>query len=228
MSGALRDGRRVVIKRMTDPARHDTEVLALRTLAGVLPVPEVVAAESGAITMTWIPGTRLDHLPLDERLDRMRESGALLRRLHRVPAPAGLPGPADDAALVAQYARLGGPEIGVRVVPPSAEVFCHGDWTDANLLSEGGVITGVVDWERAHRGDPMRELARAAFGTGLKDPRSRLALLEGYGATEADIEPWEPIHAAALWLWFTETGERHLRDGIEEQFGRFRPVGGSA
>src|SRR5690606_12029828 len=105
------------------------------------------------------------------------------------------------------------------------EAFCHGDWTDANLLAEGRTITGVVDWERAHRGDPMRELARAAFGTGLKDPRSRLALLDGYGATEADIAPWEPLHAAALWLWFTETGERHLRDGIEEQFGRFRPVG---
>lgn len=228
VSGALRDGRPVVVKRMADPSRHDTEVLALRALAGIYPVPELLDVQPGAITMSWISGTRLDQMPVDERLERIRESGALLRRLHTIPAPAGLPGPPDDRAIVARYRALGGPEIGLRDVSSASTAFCHGDWTDANLLSEHGAIAGVVDWERAHRGDPMRELARAAFGSGLKDPRSRLALLEGYGASEADIEEWEPLHAAALWLWFTETGERHLRDGIEPHFYRFRSVGGEA
>ena len=34
----------------------------------------------------------------------------------------------------------------------------HGDWTLANLLSDGKRITGVVDWEGSGGGDPASEL----------------------------------------------------------------------
>jgi len=55
-----RGGRSLVEKRMTDPARHDVEVSALRALAGTgLPVPELVAASPGSILMTLMPGDRL-------------------------------------------------------------------------------------------------------------------------------------------------------------------------
>jgi aminoglycoside phosphotransferase (APT) family kinase protein len=85
-------------------------------------------------------------------------------------------------------------------------VFCHGDWTDGNLLVSGGRVTGVVDWEAAHAGDPLRELARAAWGAARKDPRSAEAVIDAYGADAERVRAWYPIHAAELWLWFAHAG----------------------
>lgn len=93
-------------------------------------------------------------------------------------------------------------------MPPEQEhkVFCHGDWGDGNLLAEQGRITGVVDWERAHLGDPVRELSRAAWGAARKDPRSFDVIVAGYGTAPEQVRAWTPIHAAELWLWFAEVG----------------------
>jgi aminoglycoside phosphotransferase (APT) family kinase protein len=85
-------------------------------------------------------------------------------------------------------------------------VFYHGDWTAGNLLAVGADITAVIDWEAAHVGDPLRELSRAAWGSSLDDERSVTALVDGYGADAAAVRAWFPIHAAALWLWFTQAG----------------------
>ncbi|WP_179750097.1 hypothetical protein [Microlunatus parietis] len=61
-------GRRVVEKRMADPDRHGTEVVALRALADAdLPVPELVEVKPGSILMTYLPGERLDSTTADER-----------------------------------------------------------------------------------------------------------------------------------------------------------------
>ena len=98
------DGRTLVEKRMPDPVRHDTEVCALRALAGSgLPVPELVKVEPGSILMTLMPGERLDSMDADMRLDRLRSSGQLLRRLHDLTPPPGLPPAPDDALIVRRY-----------------------------------------------------------------------------------------------------------------------------
>ena len=90
--------------------------------------------------------------------------------------------------------------------------FCHGDWGDGNLLAIGSRITAVLDWEKAHRGDPVRELSRAAWGASRKDPRSFDAMVRGYGAEPALVRAWVPIHAAELWLWFEHAGPpEHLK-----------------
>ncbi|UWF77580.1 phosphotransferase [Microbacterium neungamense] len=126
----VRDGRRLVEKRMTDPVRHGTEVRALRALSGSgLPVPEIVAERPGSILMTLRPGRRLD-------------------------------------------------------------------------------------WESAHVGDPLRELARAAWAAGRKDPHSAAALIDAYGAEPAAVRAWYPIHAAELWLWFAEAGPAEYLDRL--------------
>lgn len=202
-----RDGRRLVEKRLSDPARHDTEVRALRALAGSpLPVPEVVEERPGAILMTELPGSRLDDADLHARIEGLRASAALLRRLHAVEIPAGLPPAPDDAAIVARYRAAGGPALPLAIPAAVGTVFCHGDWTDGNLLAVDGRITGVVDWEAAHAGDPLRELSRAAWGAARKDPRSAGALIAGYGADPDAVRAWFPIHAAELWLWFATAG----------------------
>lgn len=96
-------------------------------------------------------------------------------------------------------------------------MFCHGDWTNGNLLITDTEITGVVDWEAAHIGDPMRELSRAGWGASLNDPRFFDALVDAYGADRAHVTAWTPIHAAELWLWFTEAGPPEYLDSLTRQ-----------
>lgn len=203
-----RDGRQLVEKRFAEPARVATEVAALRALAGDddLPVPDLVEVGSGSIVMGLLPGERLDAGSADLRLDRLHASAALLRRLHDRRPPPGLPPAPDDHAILRRYRESGGPPLPLVVPPPAAPTFCHGDWTDANLLAVGTRITGIVDWEAAHVGDPVRELSRAAWGASLKDPRSVDALVTGYGADAAAVGAWFAVHAAELWLWFAEAG----------------------
>ncbi|WP_336502638.1 phosphotransferase family protein [Microbacterium paraoxydans] len=200
-------GRRLVEKRLSDPPRHLNELRALRGLAGSgLPVPEVVEERPGVILMTTLPGVRLDEAETDARIAGLRASAPLLRALHRLDPPDGLLPAPDDAALIERYRAADAPPLPLQIPPPSGTVFCHGDWTDGNLLAQHGRISGIVDWEAAHHGDPLRELGRAAWGAARKDPRSERALIDGYGADPARVRAWYPVHAAELWLWFAEAG----------------------
>lgn len=200
-------GRRCVEKQIADPVRHDTEVLALRALADSgLPVPELIKVEPGSVLMTLMRGGRLDAEKADVRLDGLRASAALLRRLHRIEPAPGLPAAPDDALIARRYREAGGPPLPLAIPRIGRPVFCHGDWTDANLLAENGEITAVVDWEAAHAGDPIRELARAAWAASQKDPRCFDVIVEAYGEDPARARAWTPLHAAELWLWFREAG----------------------
>ena len=202
-----RHGRRVVEKRFADPDRRDTEVLALRALAGQgLPVPEVLEVGTDAVVMSLMPGGRLDDGSADARLDRLRASAAWLRRLHAITPPPRLPRAPDDAAVVQRYRDAGEPPLPLVVPPAGRPAFCHGDWTDGNLLAVGTRTTAVLDWEAAHRGDPLRELSRAACGAARKDARAADVLVAGYGAEPAAVRAWFPVHAAELWLWSAEAG----------------------
>lgn len=202
-----RGGRSLVEKRMSDPARHRTEVVALRALARAgLPVPEVVEATPGSILMTFMPGERLDGMGADERLERLRGSATLLRRLHGMAPPRGLPSAPDDASIIRRYREAGGPALPLTIPPVHRAVFCHGDWTDGNLLAIDGTVTAVIDWEAAHAGDPIREVSRAAWGAARKDPRSFETIVDAYGADPERVRAWSAIHAAELWLWFSEAG----------------------
>lgn len=213
-----RRGRALVEKRMSDPHRHDTEVAALRALQNsALPVPRLVAVEPGAILMTLMPGHRLDDMHPEARLDALRASARLLRTLHAIPPPAALPAAPDDEAIVRRYREAGGPSLPFSVPARGTVVFCHGDWTDANVLAVDGEITAVIDWEAAHQGDPIRELCRAAWGAAQKDPRSFDALVEGYGADPSEVRAWMPIHAAELWLWFRRAGPPEYFDRLTVQ-----------
>lgn len=210
-----RDGRTLVEKRLLDPRRHDTEALALRWLVGsALPVPALVEVTPGSILMTRMLGERLDEVHPDVRLDGLRASAALLRQLHEIEPPPGLPAAPDDAGIIRRYRDAGGPPLRLVIPPATPPVFCHGDWGDGNLLGADGGIAAVLDWERAHLGDPVRELAGAAWGAARKDPRSFDAIAEGYGADPDALRAWVPIHAASLWLWFAEMGPVEYLDQL--------------
>lgn len=42
--------------------------------------------------------------------------------------------------------------------PPRRQVLVHGDFRPGNMLVQDGRISAVLDWELAHRGDPMEDL----------------------------------------------------------------------
>jgi len=202
-----RHGLTVVEKRIPDPSRHHTEVLALRALADSgMPVPRLIEVEPGSIVMTLMPGERLDSAGADARLDRLRASAVCLHRLHELIPPEGLPTAPDDALTIRRYRDAGGPPLPFVTPRAGPLAFCHGDWTDGNVLAVDGNITAIIDWEAAHLGDPYRELSRAAWAAARKDPRSFDVLVEAYGADLASVRDWVPIHAAELWLWFDEAG----------------------
>jgi len=103
-------------------------------------------------------------------------------------------------------------------------VLCHGDFRTGNYLVEDGHLTGLLDWEFTHWGDPQQDLgwfcarcwrfgedAREAGGIARRD-----ALYRGYNAVAdepldpASLAYWE-ILAAAKWATIALLqGERHL------------------
>ena len=164
--------------------------------------------------MTRMPGERLDAVDPEIRLLGLERSASLLRRLHELPQPRGLPDAPDDELIVRRYRDAGGPPLPLAIPRTERLTFCHGDWTDGNLLAVDGDITAVVDWEAAHLGDPLRELSRAAWGASRKDPRSFDALVSAYGADPGEVTAWCAIHAAELWLWFAEAGPPEYLDQL--------------
>jgi aminoglycoside phosphotransferase (APT) family kinase protein len=74
---------------------------------------------------------------------------------------------------------------------PERLVFCHGDVGPGNFLHEDGRVTGLLDWEFAHVGDPLDDLAwislRAVlFGLPMPEFADRVR------------EHYRPSHAVAL------------------------------
>lgn len=121
-----RSSRQLVEKRMADPIRHDTEVFALRGLVGSgLPVPQLVEVAPGSILMTHVPGERLDRLDVQRQLDGLVASASLLRQLHQLPLPAGLPDAPDDELIIRRYRDAGGPPLPLRI-PPAARCSATG------------------------------------------------------------------------------------------------------
>ncbi len=77
----------------------------------------------------------------------------------------------DDLAVWARLYREHCPEsdplidLGLRQLaemapgPPERAVLVHGDLGPGNVLHDGRQVTGLCDWELAHVGDPMEDLA---------------------------------------------------------------------
>ena len=144
--------------------------------------------------MRCLPGTPAPAVILESEDPAALLSGLAreLAAIHRIPV-AGLPAPAMDTAaaladLKARFLSYGGdrPILALalrwleRNLPMPAEPrLVHGDFRLGNLLVEQGRLTGVLDWELAHLGDPHEDLAygcmtvwrfarpdRPAFGLG--------------------------------------------------------------
>jgi len=128
------------------------------------------APELNAIAMTRLPGTAdwapetlpglleevsrlheldVDTLPLEGFARTARGDLDLWERL--AAATVRVPDPFVDFAL--EFLREYFPG------EPERIVFCHGDVGPGNFLHEGGQVTGLLDWEFSHVGDPLDDLA---------------------------------------------------------------------
>ena len=106
--------------------------------------------------------------PLDDP-DLARDFMEQVNALHGLEPPADLAH--DDLAVWTRLYREHCPEpdplidLGLRQLaesapgPPERLVLVHGDLGPGNVLHDGRRVTGLCDWELAHMGDPMEDLA---------------------------------------------------------------------
>ncbi|HEX9766323.1 MAG TPA: phosphotransferase, partial [Nitriliruptorales bacterium] len=76
--------------------------------------------------------------------------------------------------------------------------LCHGDVGPGNFLHEDGKITGMLDWELCHLGDPHDDLGMLAL---------RAHQLNGFGDLNADLTLYENLRGVEL----DRTRIRHYR-----------------
>ncbi|HTY95602.1 MAG TPA: phosphotransferase family protein [Solirubrobacteraceae bacterium] len=216
LSTAGRGALVVQIARGTDKvvrAPPETALLRAAAAAGV-PVPGVIAEGpgGGAMGSGWtvleaVPGTSDpkaivagEGVPDGARM--IDQLAAALAAIHRIPldgdALPGLPEVEDPlAGLREWHERLGEPhpafELAFAALAPSRpprlrRTVVHGDFRMGNLMFGAQGLTGVLDWELAHAGDPVDDLGwicvpawrftrrdRPAAGLG-----TRAQLLEAY------------------------------------------------
>ncbi len=206
--------------------RLEAALLQAAARAGV-PVPRVVVAgdesaglDSTFMIMEFVEGETIARRILrDDRFARVRpdlaaQCGRALAAIHRIPA-VEIPGLAGGDALEQLRGlldRLGQPhpafELGLRWLAESrparsAETVVHGDFRNGNLIIGADGIRAVLDWELAHRGDPLEDLGWLCvkawrFGSSLP--------VGGFGTVEQLVTAYEgaggtAVDATALHWW---------------------------
>ncbi len=151
-----------------------------------------------------------------------RRCGELLARIHTLDwRAAGLEGAlpvVEPATLIADtwahYRLLDVPEpmidytwrwLSDRLPPVSRMTLVHGDFRNGNLMLTGAGIQGVLDWELAHIGNPLRdlgwlcvnswrfgrpELPVGGFGS-VEDLLAGYNATSGLGITREELHYWQ-------------------------------------
>ena len=177
---SVREGA-VVTKRYREPGageRFGREAAALRALAGHLPLLVLLAADHAhnVLQTAFVAGRHgQEMVDAGHAPEVLLLCGRLLRDLQALP-PQLL-----DAA------------------PGTGPVLVHGDFGPQNLLiaPERWEVAALLDWEWAHRGQPVEDLAWAEWIVRMHHPATLPdlpALFAGYGERPA----WAQRHEAML------------------------------
>jgi Ser/Thr protein kinase RdoA (MazF antagonist) len=183
----------VVTKNYRGPeaaARCAREVAALTAMAGLLPVPPVLAAGDTWLRTGLMPGAHgQDLIAAGLAGPVLAACGTMLRRIHRLAVPAALAGTASQAATF----------------------LVHGDFGPNNVLLDdrGQAVTAVLDWEWAHAGDPIDDVAWTEFIVRMHHPAQTPAL-DGFYAAYGSRPAWPAVRAAILrrCQWLLELCQR--------------------
>jgi aminoglycoside phosphotransferase (APT) family kinase protein len=228
-----------VIHRGTLTLEQEFAVLGAMHAAGVR-VPEPVAYLGlvdgrEAFAMARVEGETIGRrIVRGEHPELPRELGEELARIHAVPPLPFL----EDGDVLARFLEeldsVGEPhpaiEYGLawlrRRLPDSGgRVLLHGDWRVGNLVVGPDGLVAVLDWEFAHVGDPLEDLAWPLVrawrfgrdelrlgGIGAVEP-----YLEAYGAASgrdvvpADLDAWEVLGNVKWAVGCLTQARRHLR-----------------
>jgi aminoglycoside phosphotransferase (APT) family kinase protein len=134
------------------------EAVAMQAAASVLPVPEVRKSERWndrpVMLIEWLPGIPLLHAVIAD-LGNAARWGRLLGEtqaaLHTIPAPTSLPGAASS------WLGQLNPAIPAEA---SGSRLLHFDLHPLNVLVDGYLVSGVIDWTNAAAGDPRLDVGR--------------------------------------------------------------------
>ena len=162
---------------------REARLLEAAARAGV-PVPGLVAwsgdgdvLDSPFLVGEWVDGETLGHkIVRDPGLAEVRprlaaDCGTLLARIHQIPEDAipDLPDPGDPVAeLASRLAAFADASVPFALAlrwlelnrpPDGGRRVVHGDFRNGNLIVGPDGVRAVLDWELAHRGDPLGDLS---------------------------------------------------------------------
>lgn len=152
------------------------EAAALTALAGLVPVPKVIARGPVTLLTALAPGRHGQDL-IDGGLAEpvLAACGRTLRQIHRLAVPEALSAGHPGAVIV------------------------HGDFGPNNVLLDAAArrVTAVLDWEWAHAGDPVEDLAWCEFIVRLHHP-AEVASLAAFYASYGERPDWPRRHEAIM------------------------------
>ncbi len=177
----------VVTKSYQGPdseARCAHEAAVLRSLAGQLPVAPILSAGPAVLQTMLMPGVHGQDLIARGMAEPVLAAcGEMLRRIHELEVPSVLAGREGE----------------------TAAFLVHGDFGPNNVLLDGRAqtVTAVLDWEWAHAGDPVEDLAWCEFIVRLHHA-AEVAALGSFYDSYGSRPPWprvkETILSRCQWL----------------------------
>jgi aminoglycoside phosphotransferase (APT) family kinase protein len=227
-----------VIHQMTLTLEQEFRVLEAAREAEVrVPTPVAYLGELGgreAFAMQRIEGETIGRrivrdpppgLPdeMAEQLARIHAIGPLeflsrgdvIQRMYDELDSVGEPHPAIEYGLAWVRERL---------EPAREPTFCHGDFRIGNLAVDAGRLVAVLDWEFAHVGDPVEDVAwpivrawrfgadeRRLGGIGDVEPYvARYRELTGRDVSAAELDVWEVLGNVKWAIGCLTQCRRHL------------------
>lgn len=226
-AGAVRD--RLVLRRSVELGMLDGDpgaefdLLTALDLAGIpVPRPRWCVTDDSPLARPFIVVDRLSgtdlrkHLATQPDVDRRRLGLRLVglqAGLHRLDRPERLPGLGSPAALdrwgeaIERATGDPGPLLAaaldwLRAAPPEPGRRClvHGDFKTNNLLLAADDSLTVLDWELAHVGDPVEDLAWTMLWTTGSDLVEGLLGADEYLGAYQAATGWS-VEPARLRYW---------------------------
>lgn len=244
------DARRLVLRQ--DPPGAPSRVgmvregQLLRAARAVgMAVPEVLASSAESLVIAYLEGETIPRRLLrDDRFALARgqlvtQCAEQLALLHTRVTSNDVPGLALDDPLTDLMARLDDAhephpafELGLRWLsenrPPHGEpVVLHGDFRLGNLMVDESGLVAVLDWELAHLGDPLQDLAWLCvrswrFGAplpvaGMGTREQLAAAYEAAGGRPVDLDAlrWWEVFGTLNWgVMCLEQSRSHLEGAV--------------
>ncbi len=224
----------VFLKVDSDQTRAAREVEAMA--AAPIPTAQVLWRQPPVLALAALPGTALGRLgePSTASSAAWAAAGTAIRRLHDAPLPRWSSRRLDEAAArlddECQWLAASGTlpadlvarnrQVAEAALRPWTPVFAHGDLQITHIFVDHDVVTGVLDWSEAGRGDALYDLATLTLGH-----EERLGdVLAGYDAdVDLDvIRGWWSLRSLTAIRWLVEHGFDPFLPGCEVDVLRAR------